>query len=1391
MAAMRRAATHEPTLYPHNEENDEDLADRDPDDQWSRTLSYPLSQSSSAHSHPHSHSHSRYSLKQANSYTSHSDSRAGPSTSRHSSAVYSQFINRFRRDAATGSADDDNRSDPDLHYFQRGLGQLIDVGDSDDEVVSDVEDPASRGGGELHDVLLDSDPLDKRTRERLEWQSMLASVMDGEVLRSEKTRIAIALESGSEEEVVRHISTWTGLRARLAGRGDELERRLLEERRIRVVDPVINEILSFRVPEPLAEGEPPPSPMPLVHGLLQRWEVAQSLYPHTKALIVDKPMCAQEDFQARLDALTAWWNLATTLPHQISTLQKWTGSETLDLNTPIPNHERPLFGGRTAANTAGQDENPDTITFVERILKEDTLQVRFEKGALQTIHTFVKAARTAICAHAEMWATLRLPGFETGLSQLCAFPTRLVQASLRVRIDYANKLKDPDVLAVDQMMDDFKLSLGLACTLKREYEALTAPDARGYWNLPPCFAEDYDDDILESLGCLFKLIHLKLKSGEKTIYFKETDVIEANWQVFNDVCVSVEGGSAFVAEQLCSLTNRLMIRVIDYFETQIQVPVKGKSKKMSNEQTVNWFNKVLEGVRLRYRKLQRFTRTLNQLFLNSAEYSLENVNLDQFINALVDTDHVLVYTQSFEEDGTYVVIEKSLKDRPHIVRQMLTRAFSPKGTAAGASASDHGYEDFDDGMDDATYLLILSPCQRFLWQGAVLLLEIPKIELDVRDRRLRLVANGAHGHLARAKQLFNQMLEDEEASDGHTPTPFGKLTVVTQQQSHFPSVSRELRKISRATVRLAETIIHSMHDVRKVLHNIAGSQELQENWFLFASEQGQYAQKHMDGPAWVKFNSLLTRLAISWVSFITDDCYPNDRRTFRWAVMALEFTMLRTRRNNILHMSDADFAQLRQKVASCMTLLISHFDILGARSTVEAKKEQERVEEMQRERLTRAASNPDDVDYDDWAPNPEEFSYTAFFTDHTAPLDRSIRRFRENISSALAEIDSRRAELGSEQRTVGRVLDEERPEDRSLQFLASAGTNISVRWQQGRFIGAGAFGSVYLAMNLDSGGLMAVKEIRFHDVTSLPSLYQQIKDELSVMEMLHHPNIVQFYGIEVHRDKIYIFEEFCQGGSLAALLELGRIEDERIVQVYTMQILEGLLYLHSKGIVHRDIKPDNILLDSEGVIKLVDFGAAKVLQRNHKSIMRTRMSTVALPDGMRNSLTGTPMYMSPEVIKGNRRGRQGAMDIWALGCVVLEFATGKKPWSNLDNEWAIMFHIGVATQHPPLPEPGQLSELGIDFIQQCLTIDPMKRPTAEELMNHQWLVDFREALREYEEENEAGAPDSAAAIASSTEFDGAQVARQAAILHEKEVALMRAPSPTMSDLDSPPESGPP
>lgn len=555
---------------------------------------------------------------------------------------------------------------------------------------------------------------------------------------------------------------------------------------------------------------------------------------------------------------------------------------------------------------------------------------------------------------------------------------------------------------------------------------------------------------------------------------------------------------------------------------------------------------------------------MTQKFNNAAEYTLDNVALDLFIATLVETDHILVYTQTYEEDATYIVVPHTLRERPNTIRRLISEAFQvhEAWTEEGIRivSSDEHEEDFDPD-EEVPYLLVLSPRSQFLWNGLVLMLEIPKIELDLEDNRVRLIADRSQRRLAAAKEQFSEIFLPMEDDDELQESLLPPLTCVLESRAHLPTVNRELRKIQRATTRLAESIVDSVHHVRDSLRETQGYQELLENWYLFASEHGQHAQKYMDRSSLVKFNRLLIRLSISWVSFICDDCDPNDRKTFRWSVNALEFALHRTKRNNILDLPDDQFELLRQKVASCMTLLIGHFDILGARSI----KEKERQEELLRQQAEGALRERNRTE------SPDQLEIEV---DGTISVDLSFRTFWDKATRAIHDLEKCRAVVHAEQHVAGRVL-EDKPENRSLAFLASSSANFAIRWQQGKFIGAGAFGSVYSAVNLDSGSLMAVKEIKFQELSGMPNLYAQIKDELNVMELLHHPNVVEYYGIEVHRDKVYIFEEYCQGGSLAELLEHGRIEDEGIVQVYTMQMLEGLAYLHSQNIVHRDIKPDS------------------------------------------------------------------------------------------------------------------------------------------------------------------------------------------------------------------------
>ncbi|KAG6837875.1 hypothetical protein H0H93_013028 [Arthromyces matolae] len=1373
---------HTPTLYSHPEvpssshpEDDDDKLD----DEVEGPHHWDLTPPSTYQQSPPSTTTTR---SFRNKYRTDSFEYNGTSQITKRPDIYSQFVKRYRSSGLDHP--DDSRHDPDSHYFQRGLGQLVDAGDNSDE--DELTRQALAAGGEEHLLQHEAmQPTSQKERERLEWQNFLSSVLSGHVLNSEKTRIASVLLSVADEHHI-HADIWLGIRAKFHGRTDEEERKRLEERRIRVVDAIVDEINRFRVVLDEDDPEPTVSALKQVSTVLHHFEVAQSLYPSLRAMYHDKPATTGGGFQARIDTLNTWSTIVTSLQQQITLLRWWTGSDTLDVTEPNTGDEFPLTNPSTGSSTV---ELTIGTSFVERLLKEESMQRTFEKGFLVTVHAFIGVARDAQVNLSALFQEMNLPTFERELVPLISFPTQLSQAALRVRLAQVQNLKEPDVMIIDQMIDDLKIGIGLSCTLKRQYEAFLVPDPGGNWSLPPCISEDYDSNILEVLSIFFRLIHWKLKGGAKGIYFKETDVLEAQWATFNDVCLTTAGGSCLVAEQLCSLTNKLMVRVTNYFDTQVRVPTgedmsehirhrdfggyrEGKTlqTKMTDQQIIGWYGKILDSVRLRYRKLQRFARVLTQRFSNSAEYDLEDLPLDQFIAALITTDHFLVYTHSLEEDGIYVIASSSLYDRPEIIRRLLTEAFHVNEISNDDGIRFAGSMEFEDD-DEPQYLLVMSPRSHYIWNGRVMLLNIPSVDFDLKDNRIRLIADGPQRRLHLAKQAFTDIfLSDDEDGEGSDPI-FGPPFCLAESQAHLPSVNKELGKIRRATNRLAESIVDSVHHVRSSLYLTNGCQELLGNWYMFASEHGQHAQRYMDRNVLAKFNRLLIKLAISWVSFICDDCEHTDRRTFKWAVNALEFTFYHTKRN-ILQLSDDQFETLKHKVGSCATFLQGHFDILGARSTLEARKEQEK----QRQQVTDALLDDEDG-----------LSKLSSVEDHNSMtfLDTSTRLFWEKITKSIQEVEQGRAAIGTEHRVVGRVLDDDQPEDRSLVFLASSSSNIAIRWRQGKLIGSGAFGSVYTAVNLDSGSVMAVKEVKFQEFSGLPTLYAQIRDELKVMEMLHHPNVVEYYGIEVHRDKVYIFEEYCQGGSLAALLDLGRIEDESIIQVYTMQMLEGLAYLHKEGVIHRDVKPDNILLDHHGVIKFVDFGAAKILAKNHKTIQRSRQAPDAFlsANGVptaglamnNNSLTGTPMYMSPEIIKNDKRGRKGAMDIWALGCVVLQCATGKKPWSHLDNEWAVMFHIGVATQHPPLPEPDQLTEVGINFIKQCLIIDPMRRPTAAELLQHMWMVDFREVLKSYEEAERAKSPP--LHMPSDESFENAMVAKQAAIMQEKEVEEIGRASP--------------
>lgn len=250
-------------------------------------------------------------------------------------------------------------------------------------------------------------------------------------------------------------------------------------------------------------------------------------------------------------------------------------------------------------------------------------------------------------------------------------------------------------------------------------------------------------------------------------------------------------------------------------------------------------------------------------------------------------------------------------------------------------------------------------------------------------------------------------------------------------------------------------------------------------------------------------------------------------------------------------------------------------------------------------------------------------------------------------------------------------------------------------------LGKGGAGTVHKAVNTQTGQVYALKRINLHGVGKADRAAMQV--EIDLLSRLEHVNIVQYIETLQVGGSLNIVLEYVDGGTLNA--QLGNFKDrpERLIAYYMLQVVQGLLYLHEQGVIHRDIKGDNILSNKDGIVKLADFGVAKQLSKALKT----------------HSVVGTPYWMAPEIIQMNAK-QSPACDIWSVGCTVIELLTGTPPFFDA-NPMSALYKM-VQQEHPPFPE-GISPEL-TDFLVECFQRDPSKRATAGQLLQHAWLQNF-------------------------------------------------------------------
>ncbi|KAL6227512.1 hypothetical protein ACLB2K_001469 [Fragaria x ananassa] len=279
-------------------------------------------------------------------------------------------------------------------------------------------------------------------------------------------------------------------------------------------------------------------------------------------------------------------------------------------------------------------------------------------------------------------------------------------------------------------------------------------------------------------------------------------------------------------------------------------------------------------------------------------------------------------------------------------------------------------------------------------------------------------------------------------------------------------------------------------------------------------------------------------------------------------------------------------------------------------------------------------------------------------------------------------------------------------------------TRIQVgKYELGKTLGKGHFGKVKFATNIESGQRYAVKILERKRIIDIDTA-DRITTEIETLKRLKHPNVVRLYEILASKTHIHMVLEYVEGGELFdKIRHNGRVTEAESRKIF-QQLIDGVSYCHRKGVFHRDLKLQNILLDEEGNIKICDFGLSALPQHLHK-------------DGLLHTTCGTPNYVAPEILR--RRGYNGAtVDIWSCGVILFAILSGFYPFE--DENLAILYRK-IYKGNFNIPDwfsPGAAA-----LIRRILDPNPVTRINIRDIKSDEWFMqDYTPAKPDEEEEEE-------------------------------------------------------
>ncbi|KAG8444472.1 hypothetical protein GDO86_009591 [Hymenochirus boettgeri] len=951
------------------------------------------------------------------------------------------------------------------------------------------------------------------------------------------------------------------------------------------------------------------------------------------------------------------------------------------------------------------------------------------------------------------WEELRsmdLPSFEPAFLVLCRVLLNVIHECLKLRLEQ-RPAGEPSLLSIKQLVRECKEVLKGGLLMKQYYQYMLREVMDDCLKLD-CNIDSFEEDLHKMLMVYFDYMRSWIQMLQQLPQASHSlkNLLEEEWNFTKEITPYIRGGEAQAGKLFCDIARMLLKSTGKFLDSGLQDScdefwASADDSCISDEirrsviETSRALKELFHEARERASKALGFAKMLRKDLEIAAEFTVSSPVSD-LLAFLKAKDYVKVLITSLE--NLHVFVPGNLYREKTIIQQLLN-------AAAGVDCS----KDCEDVSFD-TFLLLTKHTEKgqeqqdawSSWKGQTIK-SIPPVETADTLRSMQvdnlLLVVMQSAHLLSQRKAFQNSIE-------------GLLSLRLEQTSSNPVIAEALYQLKSDALQLCNKISDAIDRVDQMYTSEfeaevdeSESATLQQYYreamiqcYNFGFEYHKEVVRLMSGEFRQKIGNKYISFAKKWMNYVLTKCESGRGTRPRWATQGFDFLQA-IEPVFISALPEDDFLNLQALMNECIGHVIGkpHSPVTGlylathrnsprpvkvprchsdppnpnliaptpegfrGSSTPENDRLASIASELQFRSLSRHSSPTEDRE-EPCYPKGEssgssrrswELQTLISYTRDAAARHRPMDAIQKSVKSFE---DERYREM-RRKNIVGQVCDTPKSYDNIMHVGLR---KVTFKWQRGNKIGEGQYGKVYTCISVDTGELMAMKEIRFQ-----PNDHKTIKetaDELKIFEGIKHPNLVRYFGVELHREEMYIFMEYCDEGTLEEVSRLGL--QEHVIRLYTKQITIAINVLHEHGIVHRDIKGANIFLTSSGLIKLGDFGCSVKLKNNAQTM-----------PGEVNSTLGTAAYMAPEVItraKGEGHGR--AADIWSLGCVLIEMVTGKRPWHEYEHNFQIMYKVGMGHK-PPIPD--RLSPEGKDFLSHCLESDPKKRWTASQLLDHAFV----------------------------------------------------------------------